>query len=226
LLHRGKPEQTAGTPAKIEDVVPSKSPTPLAAKPLAPPGMKLIPAISDARVQEPRSFEFKMKPDEEEQFRKRILNMVSSEIISRHKKTESSAVPEPAKRRTAHAKAAAQTPPPTFDSVQMTVFDLTSSNEPILVLTATAHTKESDLPLFITLVARNNIYGELKKISSNITDSQHLDVLPQMQLIDAVDADGDGRGELLFRRASDTSSAYAIYRVIGTQLYPLFEGKL
>jgi hypothetical protein len=45
-----------------------------------------------------------------------------------------------------------------------------------------------------------------------------------MELIDAVDADGDGRGELLFRRTSDGGSAYAIYRVTSDHLWPLFEG--
>jgi hypothetical protein len=43
-----------------------------------------------------------------------------------------------------------------------------------------------------------------------------------MELIDAVDADGDGRGELLFRRTFD-GSAYAIYRVTADGLWPLFE---
>jgi hypothetical protein len=45
-----------------------------------------------------------------------------------------------------------------------------------------------------------------------------------MELIDVVDADGDGRGELLFRRVFDTGSAYAIYRVTSDRLWPLFEG--
>jgi hypothetical protein len=45
-----------------------------------------------------------------------------------------------------------------------------------------------------------------------------------MELIDAVDADGDGRGELLFRRTFDSGSAYAIYRVTADRLWPLFEG--
>jgi hypothetical protein len=45
-----------------------------------------------------------------------------------------------------------------------------------------------------------------------------------MELIDAVDADGDGRGELLFRRTYDGGSAYAIYRVTADRLWTLFEG--
>jgi hypothetical protein len=45
-----------------------------------------------------------------------------------------------------------------------------------------------------------------------------------MELIDAVDADGDGRGELLFRQTSDAGSAYAIYRVTADRLWSLYEG--
>ena len=51
-----------------------------------------------------------------------------------------------------------------------------------------------------------------------ITDTQHFDSLPRFELIDAVDADGDGRGELLFRQISDAGKAFVIYRVIGDQL--------
>ncbi len=45
-----------------------------------------------------------------------------------------------------------------------------------------------------------------------------------MDLIDAVDADGDGRGELLFRQTSDAGSVYAIYRVTADGLWSLYEG--
>jgi hypothetical protein len=88
----------------------------------------------------------------------------------------------------------------------------------------TANGASSDLEYYITLVARNDIYDQLHKGFTNITDSQHLDVTPELQLIDAVDVDGDGRGELLFRKTSDQGSTYVIYRVIGDQLYALYEG--
>jgi hypothetical protein len=77
----------------------------------------------------------------------------------------------------------------------------------------------------VALVAREDIYGDLHKVSARITDSQHLDVRPKYEFIDAVDVDGDGRAELLFRLTSDIGSAYAIYSVIGDRLWPLFEGK-
>jgi hypothetical protein len=78
----------------------------------------------------------------------------------------------------------------------------------------------------VTLVAREDVNGDLHKSLANLTDAQHLDVLPRLELIDAVDVDGDGRGELLFRQVSDAGSAFVVYRVIGDRLYPLFQGTL
>ena len=116
---------------------------------------------------------------------------------------------------------------PQFQDVQLRVFDLSNTNEPVLVLTANAQlpSGHSDLTYMIALVARQDIYGDLHKAFAQTADSQHLDVVPKYELIDAVDADGDGRGELLFRLTSDAGPAFAVYRVIGDQLWPLFEGK-
>ena len=119
---------------------------------------------------------------------------------------------------------------PAFEDVDLHIFDLSNSNEPLLVLTAKARMPSRpnvaavDLQYIVTVVARDDIYGDLHKAFTNITDTQHLDVLPRMELIDAVDADGDGRGELLFRQISDAGRAFVLYRVIGDRLWPLFQG--
>jgi len=123
----------------------------------------------------------------------------------------------------------AKPPQPTFEDVQLHAFDLSNSNEPVLVLTAKARmparpNAASDLQYIITLVARDDIYGDLHKAFASVTDSGHFDVLSRLELIDAVDADGDGRGELLFRQVSDAGSAFVLYRVIGDRLWPLFQG--
>jgi hypothetical protein len=116
---------------------------------------------------------------------------------------------------------------PQFENVQMWVFDLSNSNEPVLVVMANAKVPSSarDLEYVTTVVAREDIYGDLHKVFAQTTDNQHLDALPKYELIDAVDADGDGRGELLFRMSWDNGSAFSVYRVIGDKLWPLFEGK-
>jgi len=143
------------------------------------------------------------------------------------------ALPTPA---SADTKAAAVKPvQPDFEDVQLRVFDLGNVNEPELVLTAKARMPQPSrekqgaspgLQYMITLVAREDVNGEFHKALANVTDAQHLDVIPQLELIDAVDVDGDGRGELLFRQVSDAGSAFVVYRVIGDRLYALFQGTL
>ena len=123
----------------------------------------------------------------------------------------------------------AKPPEPSFEEVQLHPFDLSNSNEPIVVLTAKARLPvrpgaTSDLQYIITLVARDDMYCDLHKVFASVTDTNHFDVLSRLELIDAVDADGDGRGELLFRQVSDSGSAFVLYRVIGDRLWPLFQG--
>jgi hypothetical protein len=116
--------------------------------------------------------------------------------------------------------------------VQLQVFDLNSSNEPVLILSAKARLPQSPkekaagpaLQYIVTLVARQDVNADFHKVFSNVTDTSHLDVIPRMELIDAVDVDGDGRGELLFRQVYDGGTAFVVYRVIGNELYALFQG--
>jgi hypothetical protein len=185
--------------------------------------IQLIPAISDSDGAEPRPYTYQLKPEEEQKFLKTMTSMATDEVRERAKQllTES----EQAVKSTRKTARPAITPE--LQDVQMHVFDLTSSNEPVLVLTATATIPNARIALQYTtaLVTREDIYGELHKVFAQTTDNQHLDVIPRYEFIDAVDADGDGRGELLFRRTQESGSAFSIYTVIGDRLWPLFEGK-
>jgi hypothetical protein len=193
--------------------------------------LEMIPAISDAGGPDPRPYGYSMKPEEEQQLRKKILQLAADQVRARAVQLAGEAAESPSTvRPPAKPGARAKLLQPSFEEVQLRVFDLSNSNEPILVLTAKASMPgrptgaSTDLRYLLTLVARNDIYGELHKAFVNITDTQHLDVLPRLELIDAVDADGDGRGELLFRQVSDAGSAFVLYRVIGDRLWPLFQG--
>lgn len=192
----------------------------------------MIPAISDAGGPEPRPYAFVMKLDEERQFRTKMLALAAADVIARAKAVGSGTVSTPA--RVPVRKVKTQKPPePAFENVQLRVFDLSNSNEPVLILTTKAHlaSRAADnaspaVDYLVTFVAREDIYGDLHKAFSNVTDNQHLDVLPRLDLIDAVDIDGDGRGELLFRQVYDRGNSYVVYRVIGNQLWPLFQGSI
>jgi hypothetical protein len=236
-LKRGKP---ASTPAPSEPEIFPTTPaakgsahTPAAAAFSKTAQAPLIPAISDANGPEAHSYVYDLKPEDELALRNKILALASDAVRARARQLSSEQVgsPETARGSKSHPAARAKAGQPTFDDVVFRVFDLSSSNEPTMVLTATATLPErtaqsgsADLQYFVTLVARQDINGDVHKAFSNVSDSQHLDVIPKFELIDAVDVDGDGRAELLFRKVYDASTAFVVYRVIGDQLYALFDG--
>jgi hypothetical protein len=233
MLKRGAP-----TPAELKKRSASVSTTmppkagkevnkPTASPSAASESLQLIPAISDAGGPDPRPYAYSLKPEEEQKLRKKILVLAADEVRAWAAQPES-AGSQPA----SHASrpgSKAKLPEPSFEDVQLRAFDLSNSNEPVVVLTAKTRlpvhpNTASDLEYIITLVARDDMYGDVHKVFASVTDTHHFDVLSRLELIDAVDADGDGRGELLFRQVSDAGSAFVLYRVIGDRLWPLFQG--
>jgi len=193
------------------------------------PALQMMPAISDAGISDPRPFSYTVKPAEEQQLRKKMLALATNEIRDRARQLASEdAKPSPARASSPKNRTPAGFTPPSFEDTQFQIFDLSNANEPVLVLTTKASfpaksSTGADL-YYVALVARDDISGELHKAFSNVSDSRHLDIQPRLELIDAVDADGDSRGELLFRQISDKGTAFVIYRVIGEQLWALFQG--
>ena len=177
--------------------------------------IQLVPAISDSNGPDPLPYTYNMKPEEEQQFRKKMLAMAADEIRARAAAIGSASTGSPQSVHTPaqHGKTAGAKPvQPTFEDVQLRVFDLANINEPELVLTANARMPQpsrkgegpspdsqypdsqfKDLQYMITLVVREDVNGDLHKSLANVTDTQHLDVIPRLELIDAVDVDGDGR---------------------------------
>ncbi len=230
-LRRGKPDSTARlepftTFDALTDTMPGTGKP--GATAAAMPQIVIIPAISDAGGPDPRPYTYDVKPAEEATYRSRMLDLASAQLRAQ----AGVATPEaaPTHKKSSSRKSAGKLPQPAFDDVSLRIFDLSNSNEPVLVLSAKTRPPAAgasgnvEEPKEITLIARTNLENELRKLFFSQTDSRHLDVAPRMGLIDAVDADGDGRGELLFRRTFDGGSAYAIYRVTADGLWPLFEG--
>jgi len=235
-LRRGKPTQPA--PQEDETAPSAVKPAPSATAAASAGGtlpVQLVPAISDAGGPGPQSYKFFWKTGEEEERRSQMLALAGDEVRAYAAaliKNHISANP-PAKTATAKTasarKASAKPVQPVFENVQFRGFDLWLNNQPVMVLSAEAHfpaapgaaaTPDS---YSVALVARTDIYGNLRKLYSGVTDKFHLDVTPRLELIDAVDADGDGRAELLFHETADVGSGYLIYRATADKLWKMFD---
>jgi hypothetical protein len=204
--------------------------------------VQLIPAISDASGPEPRSFAFEWLKDEEGErlqqmttlAKEQVRAYVDAQAKAKIMPTPKAASPQTARRATASKKPASKTGEPIFENAQMKAYDLWTNDQPVLVFTAQAHmppppagsphaAADSDLQYSILLVAHPDIYHNLHKLYVGVTDQYHLDITPRLELVDAVDADGDGRGELLFREISDNGNGWIIYRATVDKLWKMFD---
>lgn len=218
VLKRGKPaEEQAATLGK--DTLPHKVP------PKPPTGInKIQVAVSDASRNDEHPYAWKWaNHDEEVKFKDDAQRMALSLVEAYAKQNN---LPFPAK----------------LEITSFEVFDLAYNNEPQLVMTARvlpgaaapvrrraakgtepadATSAPGGFEYYVTLVATKDIYGQMQKMFSAVTDNKHLDAFPRFELIDAVDADGDKNGDLLFRRITDISSSFVLYKVIGTRVEEL-----
>lgn len=239
-LRRGKPAESFAD----EDDIPGYSKPGASSSVTAAPAGKAqpaastpppqwIPAVSDAAGPEPRSFAFEWLKDEESQRHQQMLDLAKQQMqtyLKAQTKATTTSTPQ-AHHATAHAPAH-KLPEPVFENVKMTAYDLWVTNQPVLVLSADAHlppapNQPADAPTplqySVTVVAYPDIYNNMHKLYSGITDKYHLDLTPRLELIDAVDADGDGRGELLFREISDAGTGWIIYRATADTLWKMYD---
>jgi hypothetical protein len=192
--------------------------------------VQLIPAISDAAGPQPSSYKFEWYPAEEAASRKQITTLATDQLrayLNTLAKDRISSKPA-----SSHTRKAATSPEPILENQQMTSFDLWGSNIPVIVFSADAHLplppgaaagSEPEVKYSILIVAYPDIYQNLHKLYGAVTDKYHLDVTPRLELVDAVDVDGDGRGELLFRETSDAGTGWIIYRATADKLWKLFD---
>ncbi len=169
-------------------------------------------SISDAEKTEYRPFAYDLKPEEKAQLADKMQKIAALDLQ---------------KWALAHG-GVKLIPKLTFTDFDLRAFDVDYSNNPEAVFTAsyspvsTAHTKP--VTYYVTLVARQDATGDLTPIFAQITDSTRLDAYARLELVDAVDADGYGRGSLLFREFTDSGKAFVLYRVDPYNVVKLFEG--
>jgi hypothetical protein len=145
------------------------------------------------------------KTGELNQIREQMEKLVRSEIQKQSKPTQPP--PERVKGRRLHASPPAAEPE--LNNPSFGVFDVNSDNAPIVVYSAT--TNIDGVKKYITVAAWEEIDESLRRVFTQVTDDAHLDVYPRLQIVDAVDARGNGRGELLFRAFGDQGNRFVLY---------------
>jgi hypothetical protein len=218
VLKRGSEGKQAASLAGTASPKPA-TPSPTGTAPGATAGRNRIEvAVSDPNATQPHPFKWIGKPEYEQRDQEATLQIALQAVrdyAAKHPGLRASSL---------------------TNDLQVHAFDLDYTNTPLFVLTATVPQASTSTPklrtakpkavaaqepvpgtpkneFYVTVVARENYDGTMRKVFTSVTDNTHLDVYPRLELIDVVDADGSGRGELLFRQISDSSRSWAIYRV-------------
>lgn len=189
-----------------------------------PPDLRQTVAVSDAAAGREHRWRYEWTDAAEEARMRGLLEDKARAALGLNV-----VVPAPApsvkKIRTKNgAKAAKPVVPPTppepalLADAQFRAFELAYGAGATLVYSAHTEPGEDGAPVkFVTLVAQPDLYGNLVVLLTNVTDAAHLDVTPRLRLIDAVDAEADHRGELVFELRGASARQFALYRVLRGQ---------
>lgn len=111
--------------------------------------------------------------------------------------------------------------PLSFTDEQLAGYTLSYGGLPTFVYTAAIPTAD-DQALYVTVVAQRLPSGELQTSLTSVTDSTHLDRVPWMRFIDAVDPDDSHRASLLFELRAKSSRQFALYSLTSAQAHQSF----
>jgi hypothetical protein len=222
ILRRGKPAEEQA--ASINEKIGEKKPVP------PPPGMaRMEVAVSDATPSQPHSYKWDWaNPTEEQSVKAQAQKLALATLADYAKRTNG---PKPG----------------AVQDVTIEAYDLSYSNAATVILSARVLSESKPAPVhygarstkaaapaepsevtpafeyYVTIVGREDIYGQLQKKLAVATDNKHLDAFPRLQLVGVVDADGNGSGDLLFQSTNDRSESFVIYRDTGWELEQLIQ---
>lgn len=179
-----------------------------------PPNMRQTVAVSDAtdRPEHPWNYTW-ANPDDEDKMKSAMEDQ--ARIALGLDAAPAASTRTASKTAAAHrsAKPAAAVPPAPLLVEQFRVFELAYGSGATIVLSA--HTMATGAQeKFVTLIGQPDLYGGVVVLMKNVTDAAHLDLTPRMRLVDAVDAEADNRGELLFELRGATQRQFTLYRVL------------
>jgi len=187
-------------------------PEPQATAPVTPSAQQLVPAISDASGPDPRPYTVDLNADAQARLRDLGSSLAQQAALK-------------------HAAA----PPGTrveLKNPAFHYFDLDVTNTPQVVISAVAtlippgargRKPAPPSDYLVTLVARENVSGDVNPVYTRVIPARHAELDGKLELLDAVDVDGDGRGELLFRRFIGRDVSYLVVKVGLSQATILYD---
>jgi hypothetical protein len=215
---------------------PSSPSTTISSEIGAVPVNEILIGVSDPRRTDSHSFALTWPTDDLAGLKKHAEQMAADAVAAYIRQSLGSASaanpPRPNMRR---SPTPARTPASqvALQNIQARFFDLDSDNNPEIVLTAEATAPQNaggTTEIYVALVLRQQGGTDWYTLFSNITDDRRLDEFPRLELLDAVDADGNGNGELLFRTFSTpgnvaSASAFLLYQPYGDRLRLLYDSR-
>jgi len=205
-------QQPQSSPTTSTPTAPDGSVVPRTKLPVVLSGTKTFVAVSDNEPTDVRSYAFKWKAGEEQQMEAKMRKLALAQLPREN----------------------AQLNTNSLNNVIMRSFDLDLSNDAVIVLSAEIpgsylapggkSAPGKFISRYVTVIARVDFEGVPQKLASSVTDSSRLDVAPRLELVDAVDVDGDGLAELLFREYSFDQKGFIIYGVGRSTVTKVFEG--
>lgn len=161
-------------------------------------------AVSDpSGTGETRDYRFVWTADEQKRLTAAVTALAEAEV---------------AKYRASRPGAPKKAPRPKLTDVRVAGYDLDLNNTPEIVLEATAG------ETYVTVIASTDYNVEAKTLLAVVTDRERLGSVARLELLGPVDADGNNRGELLFRETGDGRYRYAIYRAGRDQVWNVWRG--
>lgn len=218
-----RPRLQHGRPAELESLD-QPSTVEIAKLTGSPQNLRLIAAVSDIKTREPHSYVYAWNDPEDAKKMQAALEDVAKNLLAGNalKSTVSGQsigpAKTPAKKSTTTAenthvahKAAPKPVLPDLTDEQFKAYELSFGGGATLVFSAKSG--DGDQAKYVTIIAQPDFNGVPQILFKQVTREGELDVIPRMQLVDAVDTDADNRAELIFELAGKTEQQFAIYRV-------------
>ena len=176
-----------------------------------PPGLQQMIAVSDAGDREVHPFVYLWSDPADAVKMQAEMELAASQAVAA---TEPHTKPAPKAHAVVRKGSKTAPPPPrlAFTNQHFKAYELTYSGGATLVFSAET-TDPAGQVKYVTLIAQPDFNGVPKVLFKSITDDSHLDQIPKMRLVDAVDARANNRGDLVFELRTRHEREFVIYRI-------------